>query len=265
MNRLIVALPTAAVWLLCTLAPAASRAQMLETETARLLRRGQSKIEMSYEFQRSGEGTESALPFAVEYGLTNRLEILAEPVPYTAIRPKVGRHAVGPGDLEATLTYLVRREGGSVPALAVAGEVKFPTARNDLIGTGKTDYAFFAIGTKRNGRLQMHANASYTVVGKPAGASLRNVWGGALAVEFFTMPNLEFFGEALGSTASAPEGEGGDSGNPGVLVPEAASGEAVGTVGAAYRFGPRARVSLGVSYDNTHALQLRPGVAIWFR
>ena len=47
---------------------------------------------------------------AVEYGITNRLELLLEPVPYTAIRPKAGAHATGGGDLEATATYLVRRE-----------------------------------------------------------------------------------------------------------------------------------------------------------
>jgi hypothetical protein len=262
MNRIVV---IAVPWVVCALVPSTSRAQMLETETARLLRRGRSKVEMSYEFQTSGEGTESALPIALEYGLSSRLEILAEPVPYTAIRPKVGRHAVGAGDLEATLTWLVRSEAGGAPAFALAGEVKFPTAKNDLIGTGKTDYAVFAIGTKRNGRLQLHANVSYTVIGKPAGADLRNTWGGALAAEWFSTPSVEFFAEALGNTASAPEGEGGDSGNPAVLVPEAAGGEAIGSVGAAYRFGPRARLSLGLSYDNTRAFQLRPGLALWFR
>lgn len=237
---------------------------MLETESARLLRRGQAKFDFSHEFQRSAEGTETATPIGIEYGITNRLELLVEPVPYTAIRPKVGRHATGAGDMEATLTWLAHREHGNTPAFAFAGEAKIPTARDDLIGTGKADYAFYAIATRRLGSLQMHANASYTFVGSPARTSLRNIWGGALAAEYFRTPKHEFFAEVLATTASAPEGEGGDSPNGGtVLIPEAAGGEAAGSIGTAYRFGPRLRVSLGVTYDNTRAWQLRTSFTFW--
>src|SRR5205085_4586546 len=70
-------------------------AQTLETETARLLPAGWWKIGNAFEFQTSTDGTEAAIPFAIEYGLSNRVELLVEPVPYTAIRPKVGRHAFG--------------------------------------------------------------------------------------------------------------------------------------------------------------------------
>jgi len=239
---------------------------MLETETARLLRRGQAKFDFSYEFQRSGEGTETATPIGIEYGVTNRLELLVEPVPYTAIRPKVGRHATGAGDMEATLTWLEHAERGNLPALAFAGEAKIPTARNELIGTGKADYAFYTIASRRRGSVQMHANVSYTFVGSPAATSLRNIWGGALAAEYFRTPAHEFFAEVLATTASAPEGEGGDSPTGGtVLIPEAAGGEAAGSVGTAYRFGPRVRASLGVTYDNTRAWQLRTSVTLWAR
>ena len=59
-----------------------------------------------------------------------------------------------------------------VPALALAGEVKFPTARNTLIGTGKADIAAYLIGSKRWGRLDTHANVSYSVVGQRASIGL---------------------------------------------------------------------------------------------
>lgn len=78
------------------------------------LGRGVFEVSGNFEYQISSEGHEAALPFAVEYGVTDRLEFLVEPVAYTAIRPKVGAQASG------------------------VGEVKFPTARNTLIGTGKT-------------------------------------------------------------------------------------------------------------------------------
>ncbi|HEV7797512.1 MAG TPA: hypothetical protein VGO73_05125, partial [Pyrinomonadaceae bacterium] len=115
--------------------------QPLETETARPPKKGAFEVQTSFEWQRSKEGTERAVPFAFEYGITDRLSIMVEPVFYTAIRPKVGTRATGIGDLEVTLSYLFAREKGWRPALAIAGEVKAPTARNALIGSRKTDFA----------------------------------------------------------------------------------------------------------------------------
>src|SRR5258706_10168191 len=77
-------------------APASARSQQpLETETARLPLRRELALNGAYEFQTSSQGTEHALPFAIEYGLTNRLALLVEPVFFTAIRPKVGASATG--------------------------------------------------------------------------------------------------------------------------------------------------------------------------
>ncbi len=145
-------------------------AQMLETETARPLGRGVFEVSGNFEYQTSSEGHEAAVPFAAEYGLTDRLELLVEPVAWTSIRPKAGARATGVGDLEATATWLARAETPGVPAIALAAEVKFPTAHNTLIGTGKTDVAGYLIASKHWGRLDTHANVSYTVVGGPAGA-----------------------------------------------------------------------------------------------
>lgn len=103
-------------------------AQILETETARPLHAGQFEVGAGYEFQPSREGDETAIPFAFELGITDRLGLLVEPVPYTAIRPKVGQSATGPGDLEITASYLLRGESGRFPAIAIAAEEKVPTA-----------------------------------------------------------------------------------------------------------------------------------------
>lgn len=148
----------------------ATRAQQpLETETARPPQKGAFEVQTAFEYQTSKEGTERALPFAFEYGITDRLSIMAEPVFYTAIRPKVGTRATGIGDLEVTLSYLFAREKGSRPALAIAGEVKVPTAGNILIGSRKTDFTAYLIASKRFGKFDAHANVGYTFVGKPAG------------------------------------------------------------------------------------------------
>src|SRR4051812_42252331 len=95
--------------------PGMAAAQILETETARPIGKGTLELGTNFEYQTSSEGTESALPMAVEYGLTNRFELLLEPVAYTAIRPKVGQSATGVGDMELTATYLARHESSGAP------------------------------------------------------------------------------------------------------------------------------------------------------
>ena len=132
--------------------------QPLETETARLPKKGSVEIQTAFEYQTSKEGTERALPFAFEYGITDKFSVLVEPVFYTAIRPKTGTQATGIGDLEVTLEYRFAREKGRRPALAFAGEVKAPTARNILIGSGQTDFTGYMIASKRLGKFDTHAN-----------------------------------------------------------------------------------------------------------
>jgi hypothetical protein len=165
---------------------------------------GKGVIELgsNFEYQLSSEGHEVALPLAVEYGFTDRLEFLIEPVAYTAIRPKVGPRATGGGDLEATLTYLVRRETPGIPAIALAGEVKLPTTRNKLIGTGKTDFAGYLIGSKRFGRLDTHADFGYSVVGQPGGMRLKNIFNFAVGWELGMGRASVLYGEVLANTAS---------------------------------------------------------------
>src|SRR6476660_3308319 len=92
------------------------RAQALETETARFLRARQFEAGSAIELQTSTEGVERAAPLAFEYGLADGVSLLAEPVAYTAIRPKRGAQATGIGDLELTGFYLLNRESRAVPA-----------------------------------------------------------------------------------------------------------------------------------------------------
>jgi hypothetical protein len=237
--------------------------QPLETETARPPKKGAFEVQTSFEYQRSKEGTERALPFAFEYGVTDRLSLMVEPVFYTAIRPKVGTRATGIGDLEITLSYLFAREKGWRPALAIAGEVKAPTARNALIGSRKTDFAAYLIGSKRSGRFDSHVNIGYTSVGKPAGAPLKNYVNFAFAEEYFVRPKFALVGEILANSGSSPETAIGTT-PPLTGTPEISSGEIVGMGGFRYRVRERMFLTIGVSYDNNHAVLIRPGLTFNF-
>jgi hypothetical protein len=253
------ALATAGAAMLLSAGPAWG--QILETETARPVGKGVFEIGSNFEYQVSSEGHEVALPFAVEYGFSNRLELLVEPVAYTAIRPKVGPRATGSGDLEATLTYLALRETSGLPALALAGEVKFPTTNNTLIGTGKTDYTGYLIGSKRFGRLDTHADIGYTIVGHPAGTLLKNIWNFAFGWERALGASSELYGEFIGNTAASATPEPTGPTPPGI-TPEAPSGEFITSLGLARYVTPGLRLSMGLSIDNNSAVLFRPGFTI---
>ncbi len=269
--------------------------QPLETETARLRPRGQFQFETTFEYQTSPEGFETAVPLAFEYGITNDLELLVEPVVHANIRPEVGRKAKGVGDLEITLTYLFFHERAWIPALALAGEVKIPTASDTLIGTGETDYSPFLIASKSFGsRWDTHVNFGYAILGEPPGVKLDNIFTYAAAAEYHLISHrLDIVGELVGNTSSSPTtieapmpgGPGSGEGpavrarpdrsdaRPGIrqaqasesgASTEAAGEEIAGLVGARYYIRPNLFLSIGASYDNNRAILIRPGVTVRF-
>ncbi len=231
-------------------------AQTLETETARLLPARGVKFGGNYEHQTSSEGREKAVPLFFETGLSDGLELVIEPVMYTGIRPKVGPRATGLGDLEITLVGRVRLETPAGPALAFAGEVKVPVARNRLIGTGKADFAGYFIASKRFGRLDTHGNLGYTIVGRPTGAALNNIFNFAVAGMYDVGRRTKLYGEVLANTV-ATTGAAETS-----TTPEAAGGEVVGTLGIARQLSHAFAITLGLSYDNNGAVMVRPGFTI---
>ena len=241
--------------LLLSLLPASIRAQTLETETARFHPARSFQIASGFEQQFSAEGRESAVPVALEYALTNTWELLVEPVPYTAIRPNVGPRATGLGDLELTVIHGLWTETAGRPAIAIAAEVKVATAESRLIGTDKTDFTGYLIASRRFGALDLHGNLGYTVLGKPAGVNVSNLIDFALGGTVPLGPKAIVFAEVLGNTTAA----GGPENS---AAPEIAGGELSGTIGFGRDVSRSLFLSLAASYDNTHAVMLRPGFTL---
>ena len=241
--------------LLLSLLPTTIHAQTLETETARFHPARSFQIASGFEQQFSVEGRESAVPVALEYALTNTWELLVEPVPYTAIRPKVGPRATGLGDLELTVIHGLWTETAGRPAIAIAAEVKVATAESRLIGTDKTDFTGYLIASRRFGALDLHGNLGYTVLGKPAGVTVSNLIDFALGGTVPLGPKGIVFAEVLGNTTAA----GGPENS---AAPEIAGGELSGTIGFGREVSRSLFLSLAASYDNTHAVMLRPGFTL---
>lgn len=234
----------------------------LETESARTMPGGQVKLETAAEIQTSKEGREIAVPLALEYAVTDDFEVQVEPVFFTAILPDQGPVARGLGDVEATATLRFLRETRLLPNLAVAVEVKLPTARNPRIGTGQADFTGYLVASKRFfDRLDLHLDLGYTFVGQPPGATLDNTINFGAALELHVTDRLDLLTEVIGNTAASFGADAAESGtavpNP---VPEAAAGELIGLLGVRYRIASKLWLSLGVTYDNLHAVLFRPGI-----
>ena len=70
---------------ICFTAISLKAQQPMETEEANLIHAKTLEISATYEYQTSEAGQEIALPFGFAYGITNNLEFMIEPVPYTKI------------------------------------------------------------------------------------------------------------------------------------------------------------------------------------
>jgi hypothetical protein len=258
----------------------------LETETARLTPPGVYELSIATEYQYARDDQEVAVPLALTFGLFDRFEVMLEPTAFVGIFPRNstgGKDVVGVGDFELTLTYLVLREQKWLPAVAVAGEVKFPTARTKAIGTREFDYTGYLIFSKRVGDLDLHANVAYTFVGEPAGTRAKDTWQVALAFEYSFSKQWDVFGEVMYTSSSigrAPSGAsgGGGEGTAAAVRPladvvetggaqttaELTGVETVGTVGLKYHVNNRFDVFGSVSYDNNDASLFRLGMTIRF-
>jgi hypothetical protein len=246
--------------LLSAMLPLNAHAQVLETEESKPLAPGVVHVGAGLEFQTSKEGTETALPLAWEYGLTNRMTLLVEPVCFTGIRPNIGARATGLGDLEVTLFYQLMSERSVVPAITISGEIKVPTARNNLIGTGKTDLTPYLIVSKRTGRFFTSVNLSYTFLGKPRGVAVSNLFNYALGTICTASPKSILFAEVYGNTSALGGGEAPEGTTASANTAELAGGETVGALGYGYYVRRNMLLSLGVSYDNNQAVLFRPGI-----
>ena len=183
------------------------------------------------------------------------MEILLEPILYTAILPNTVKSTLGFGDLEVTLNYRLYTQTGALPSFALAGEVKFPTARKNLIGTGEFDYTGYLIASKSFSQCMLHANLGYAMVGQPTGQNLSDLISYFVAVEQSASKALQFLGEFYGNFATG-EAAGAESAS----APESEGGNFVGMVGMRYFLMLTTAITLGVSYDNSNALQIAPGL-----
>ena len=240
----------------------AVESQPLEAETARMAEPGTVRLEAGFERQAASHRAEYNVPFALDYVASRRVELRLEPILYSHSPRSNRTSANGLGDLEMSATALAWPERGWTPGVAVAAEVKLPTARSRLIGSGKADYTGDMILSKCVAGFDIHTNLGYTLVGRPAGVRTRNVYSYALATER-KFARFDAVAELTGHTPVLANPAASDAALE--RLPDIAGEELVGTLGGRYYLSDRVVLSGGVSYDSDHAVQIHPGLSIKFR
>ena len=236
----------------------------METETARVLKPGQVEGGAAFEFQTAFDGKEYAIPMFLEFGVLPHLEALIEPVAQVWIRPTPGPgNGTGLGDLETTLTYLVLEEKKFVPAFAVAGEIKFPTANDVAIDSGEYDYRIYGIASKRIGDVDFHFNLGYNFVGSPPGVATKNPFDFELGAEWFVNPKFDLFAEINQiNSAVGRSGKGAAAAAASMATAEVAPKEIIGSVGVRFHVTRYLDLFGSISYDNSDAKLFRTGFGI---
>ncbi len=105
--------------------------------------------------------------------------------------------------------YLLVKETGGLPAVALSFEAALPTAsRSGGLGTGQFDYEFLMRTQKTWGRFTLFANLGFTVIGEPhVGGTIesqKNVWFASTAQVFAINKRTNLLSEVYFETAKDP-------------------------------------------------------------
>jgi len=143
---------------------------------------------------------ETDLTIDVGFGVTHWLEVTAQ-LPVVFLHP--GEE--GLGDIQVRPEIQLLDEKTYLPAMSVAGSVKFQSGDEDRgLGSGETDWSVSGQFSKTVKRLTLHINVGFTIVGETPGTDLDNVIFYGVAGEYSFTDHLSFVGEVIGETNSDP-------------------------------------------------------------
>src|SRR6478736_1545935 len=144
--------------LLCAGSAIAYADTAIETETAQIGKKGEGNFSQAFEFEDGKDGSAQGTLTQIEYGLSDRGEILIEPFLFVRLSTEGDPTETGMGDLEITPSYMIVKEDGWTPAVLLAFKVKVPTGAKNVEGTGKFDYFPYVIFGQHVGAWTLNAN-----------------------------------------------------------------------------------------------------------
>lgn len=172
-------------------------ARPLTTDDAGTVEKGKLQFETGFDVIRQDNHDREVSPsLTVSYGLLERMDVGIGSA-YLFVRPKEGENENGLGDTEVKLKYRLLDEKDWMPAFALTGKLKIPTASESKgLGSGKTDIGINTIVTKNlSKRWVFHLNLGYTFIGE---GEANNEFNYSAAAQFILSDKWALVGEIVG-------------------------------------------------------------------
>jgi hypothetical protein len=169
----------------------------LSTDDVWTVEKGRFQLETGFDFTRQDNHDWEISPsLTLSYGLLEKMDIGIRSS-YLFVLPKAGENENGLGDTEIKLKYRLAEEKGWMPAFAISGKVKIPTASESRgLGSGNTDFGLNTILTKNlSKRFALHLNLGYTFIGENGENNELNYSG---ALQFVLSDKWALVGEIVG-------------------------------------------------------------------
>lgn len=206
-------------------------------------------VGMGFESQTDSEANEYGFPILIEWAFTDALILTVEPN-YVLINLKPGGSVRGWGDLETSINYEFLTETRRRPGFAAEGLIKWPTATDQRLGSGKADFTLGGLASKELGPVELEASANFTVLGSSPGIRQQNRMEVSLASEWHLNPVFDLEGELVTNF-----GAGGFTGKPGAI-------SGYGSAGLSEDSGQEVEGTLGVAQNMGEHLKLEEGMVI---
>jgi hypothetical protein len=143
-------------------------ARPITIDDAGTVEKGTFQLEVGFDAARQDNHDREFSPsVTLTYGLFERMDMGAGSS-YLFLHPKESENEKGLGDTELKMKYRLFDEKEWIPAFAITGNLKIPTASDSKgLGSGKTDFGINTIITKNlSKRWVVHLNMGYTFVGE---------------------------------------------------------------------------------------------------
>ena len=196
------------------------------------------------EFQTDVEATEYGLPLLLEWSPRPMLTLTAEPT-FVSILPKASAAIHGLDDLDSAIEWEFVSERRTRPAVALQGEIKWPTTTHLAIGDRRREFGLGVLVSKE----LVPANFSLNVIAgrsaRPSLGQVRDIVQISAAAEWHLNPDLDLQAELLTTQGFGPLRGPIDPRNPNaepLNVPGRGTGEVEATLGLAQLFGKRLKL-----------------------
>ena len=172
-------------------------ARPLTTDDAGTVEKGTFQIEGGFDFIRQDNHDREWGPSIIlTYGLFERMDIGLGNA-YLFVNPDEGKRENGLADTELKVKYRLLDDKDWLPAVAISGMLKIPTASESRgLGSGKADFSINTIFTKNlSKRWLLNLNLGYTFIGEHGE---RNEFNYSLAGQFVLSDKWALAGEIGG-------------------------------------------------------------------